>query len=76
VEACQLAERFIDAILSFCGHNLEVANWHLNGDTEPFDNFITENQIGDRDELETLRAALAKAGVASLRARAASEASS
>lgn len=22
------------------GHGLEVANWHLNGDTEPLDNFI------------------------------------
>ena len=60
-EAAVLAEKFIDAILSYCGTGLEVANWHLNGDLEPFDNFITANQHGDRDELETLRAAIAQA---------------
>lgn len=31
------------------GKGLEVANWHLNGDLEPFDNFY-ENAIDERSK--------------------------
>lgn len=57
--AAKQAEQFISAIMGFYGQNLEVANWHQNGDTEPFDNFIDENNTGE--ELSLLRAAIAKA---------------
>ena len=53
------AEKLLDAILSFYGQGLEVANWHQNGDTESYDNFIDDNSDGN--ELQELRAAIAKA---------------
>lgn len=59
LEACARAEKFIDAILSFYGQGLAVIHWHKNGDSEPLDNFIDDNSDGS--ELETLRAAIAKA---------------
>lgn len=31
---------FYDYFSELYGTGLEVANWHLNGDTEPFDNFF------------------------------------
>lgn len=40
---CKRSSDFIDAIVGFTGQNLSVFNWHLNGDGEPFDNFIEEN---------------------------------
>ena len=59
LEACEKAEQFLEGIISFYGQGLEVANWHLNGSTEPFDNFIEDNSDGT--ELEILRKAIAKA---------------
>lgn len=59
LNAAKDAEKFIDAIMSLYGKGLKVANWHLNGNLEPLDNFIEENSEGD--ELEKLRAAIAKA---------------
>lgn len=50
------AGKFISAIMEFHGQNLQVANWHLNGDLEPWDNFFEENMDGD--ELEVIRQAL------------------
>lgn len=32
-------KRFKDFFHALYGEGLEIANWHLNGDTEPFDNF-------------------------------------
>lgn len=32
-------KRFKEYFDDLYGEGLEVANWHLNGDTEPFDNF-------------------------------------
>lgn len=40
-------ETFIQAISSYRGQNLEVANWHMNGDLEPFDNLLDDNGIDD-----------------------------
>lgn len=33
-------KRFYDYWAELYGTGLEIANWHLNGDTEPFDNFF------------------------------------
>lgn len=59
LEACERAEKLISAILSFYGQGLEVINWHLNGEPELLDNFIDDNSDGT--ELESIRAAIAKA---------------
>lgn len=53
------AEQLLDALMSFYGQGLEVANWHLNGDLEPFDNLVDHHSDGT--ELTELRAAIAKA---------------
>lgn len=55
--ALESAHKFIEAIMSFYGTNLEVANWHMNGDLEHWDSFFDENMSGD--ELELLNAAIA-----------------
>ncbi len=59
VVACEAAAELLDAILGFHGQGLQVANWHQNGDLEPFDNFIDQNSDGT--ELDALREAIAKA---------------
>lgn len=59
LEACIKAHAALEAITEFCGQNLAVYGWHLNGDPEPFDNFIEENIDGD--ELELLKRAISKA---------------
>jgi hypothetical protein len=59
LEACKKAYEALEAITEFCGQNLEVHGWHLNGDPEAFDNFINENMDGD--ELELLFKAMSKA---------------
>lgn len=33
---------FYDYFAELYGTGLEVANWHLNGDLEPFDNFFDD----------------------------------
>jgi hypothetical protein len=33
-------KKFYDYMCDLYGKGLEVANWHLNGDLEPFDNFF------------------------------------
>ena len=33
-------QAFYDYMRDLYGEGLEVANWHLNGDLEPFDNFF------------------------------------
>lgn len=57
--ACIKAEKLLDALWSFWGQGLEVANWHQNGDTEPWDSFFENNSDGT--ELESLREAIAEA---------------
>lgn len=38
------AERIVRDVWDMLyGQNLEVANWHKNGDTEPMDNFFESN---------------------------------
>ena len=38
------AERIVGEVWDmFYGQNMEVANWHLNGDLEPIDSFFDEN---------------------------------
>lgn len=38
------AERIIQEIWdTFYGQNLDVSNWHLNGDLEPMDSFFEDN---------------------------------
>ncbi len=36
----------LDALWSFHGKNLDVTNWHQNGDLEPLDSFFEENNYG------------------------------
>jgi hypothetical protein len=42
----QTCHKELDAIWSFHGQGLEVTGWHKNGDAEPFDNFLEENDQG------------------------------
>ena len=42
-EVAELKSKLDDIKTSLCGHNLEVANWHHNGELEPLDNFFEEN---------------------------------
>lgn len=44
-------KRFKDFFTNLYGEGLEVANWHRNGDTEPFDGFYdwAENLDGEGD---------------------------
>jgi hypothetical protein len=58
-EACKKAYEALEAINGFCGQNLQVHGWHLNGDPEEFDNFINENLDGN--EMELLYKAILKA---------------
>lgn len=38
------AERIVGEVWDmFYGQNMQVANWHLNGDIEPMDNFFENN---------------------------------
>jgi hypothetical protein len=59
LEACIKAYEALDAILDFREQGLMVQGWHVNGDAEPFDNFINENMDGD--EIELLYKAIQKA---------------
>ena len=59
LKACELAHRFIEAIMEFHGEGLEVSGWHKNGVTESWDNFFDDNMDGD--EQTTIEAAIAKA---------------
>ena len=38
-DECRAAVKFKEYFDELYGTDLEVANWHKNGDTEPFDNF-------------------------------------
>lgn len=43
VETLKKAHEYIGDINSFYGQGLQVHGWHLNGEPEPFDNFIDDN---------------------------------
>jgi predicted RNA-binding Zn-ribbon protein involved in translation (DUF1610 family) len=50
VSALKVATKELDALWSVMyGQNLEVAGWHLNGDTERMDRFFEENGEGALD---------------------------
>jgi hypothetical protein len=59
LQACIKAYEAIDSILDFKDQGLMVQGWHVNGDPEPFDNFINENFEGN--EIELLFKAIQKA---------------
>lgn len=48
IEKLQEFKSYFDALY---GKGLEVANWHLNGNTEPFDNFY-ESALEGMEECE------------------------
>lgn len=48
IERLQAFKSYFDELY---GKGLEVANWHLNGNTEPFDNFY-ESALGETEEGE------------------------
>jgi hypothetical protein len=50
----------LEEVNSHYGTGLEVANWHMNGTTEPFDNFIEGWELAET--LDTLRAVLTPVG--------------
>lgn len=41
--ALKAAKDELEALWSFWGQNLQVMNWHLNGEPEPWDNFFEQN---------------------------------
>ena len=53
--ALEAAKEELEALWSFYGKGLEVANWHLNGDLEPLDHFFESNSC---DALEKIKEAL------------------
>ena len=57
--ACEAAWDLLDALYSFYGTGLDVANWHMNGDMQSWDSFFDDNATGN--ELENLQSAIAKA---------------
>ena len=55
-ESLELGIASLTGMMNYYGTGLQVANWHLNGDTEPFDSFIDEEGCGNA--LDALSAAL------------------
>lgn len=47
IERLQAFKHYFDELY---GKGLEVANWHLNGNTEPFDNFY-ESALEEMEEV-------------------------
>jgi len=56
--ACKQVENFMATMFSLYGQNLQVLNWHLNGEAEPLDNFFDET--GPENELDLLREVIAE----------------
>lgn len=54
-EAATAAQKELECLWSFHGQNLQVANWHKNGDLEALDNFFEENS---QDALTKLKEVL------------------
>lgn len=53
-EALIKAYEELKALWSFYGQGLTVANWHMNGATEPLDSFFEDNAQGALESLEKL----------------------
>lgn len=51
-ELLHLALQELEALWSFYGEGLDVANWHMNGDLEPLDNFFDQNNFGALDAIK------------------------
>jgi len=51
-EVLALALQELEDLWSFYGMNLEVANWHMNGDLEPLDAFFEGCDCGALDALK------------------------
>ena len=51
IELLIQAQKELDALWSLVGNGLEVANWHLNGDLEPLDNFFMDSNHGALDAI-------------------------
>lgn len=43
VALCEANNKLDDVRDSFCGRNLMISGWHLNGDLEPVDNWFDSN---------------------------------
>lgn len=43
---CEANAKLDDVRDSFCGKNLMISGWHLNGSLEPVDNWFNENDWG------------------------------
>lgn len=54
-EALNLALQELEALWSFYGEGLEVANWHRNGDLEPLDHFFDDNNFGALEALRSIK---------------------
>ncbi len=53
-EALIKAEKELEALWSYYGHNLIVHNWHLNGAGEPLDNFFDDCHFGALDDIRVV----------------------
>lgn len=58
VGALENAKEELEALRSFYGQGLMVAEWHQNGDLEPLDSFFESNDCG---ALDAVNSALSKA---------------
>lgn len=53
-EALTKAQDELNSLWSYEGKNLQVYGWHLNGEPEPFDNFLTDNDCGAREAIDAV----------------------
>ncbi|WP_302736390.1 hypothetical protein [uncultured Desulfovibrio sp.] len=56
--ALEQARDSLNALSSLCGSGLDVMNWHLNGEAEPFDNLVEADACAAA--LEAVQSALAQ----------------
>lgn len=49
-EKCNKLQSFYDYMKELYGTGLEVANWHLNGDLEPFDSFFESAEESEQKQ--------------------------
>lgn len=57
--ALEQARDYLNAMSSLCGSRLDVMNWHLNGETKPFDDLVEADACAAA--LTAVQSALAKA---------------
>ena len=61
VALCEANNKLDDVRDSFCGRNLMISGWHLNGDLEPVDNWFDSNdwdpvQVAISNHVDDIRA--------------------